>query len=55
MVQKFRLHTLFYVSLFHEYYKGGDGYMVVQPVIIDGEPELEVDRILSHCKVRGIT
>ena len=29
--------------------------MIVQPIIIDGEPEWEVDRILLHHIVRWIT
>ena len=49
------LHDVFHVSLFCEYCKGVDSHMVVQSIIIDGEPDWEIDVTLHHYIVGGIT
>ena len=39
---------MFHVSLLKQYEAGGDGVTPPEPIVIDGDTEFEVERILGH-------
>ena len=47
------LHDVFHVSLLRQFQHGGNGQMVALPIIVDGEAEWEVERIVRHRLSRG--
>ena len=42
------VHDVFHVSLLKQYEAGGDGVTPPEPIVIDGDAEFEVERILGH-------
>ena len=42
------VHDVFHVSLLKQYEAGGDGVTPPEPIVIDGDTEFEVERILGH-------
>ena len=43
------VHDVYHVSLLKKYEAGGDGVTPPEPIVIDGDTEFEVERILEHC------
>ena len=42
------VHDVFHVSLLKKYEAGGDGETPPEPIVIDGDAEFKVERILGH-------
>ena len=42
------IHNVFYVSLLKKYEARGDGVTPPEPIVIDGDTEFEVERVLGH-------
>ena len=46
---RWRVHDVFHVSLLKSYKEGGgDGLAVPEPILVDGQEEWEVERILKQ-------
>ena len=42
------VHNVFHVSLLKKYEAGGDGVTPPEPIVIGGDTDFEVERILGH-------
>ena len=47
------VHNVFHVSLLRPHRTGGDGVAPPEPIVVDGDPEYEIERIVAHRDQRG--